>query len=108
LTDSGLTAPVIVTLGGTNTLRVTSGGNVNANYFMLVPAEGLKLTATRSGANIVISFPTQPGLSYRLFSKTTLSGGTWSLLTTVAGDGSVKSVSDPTTGAQKYYKLTSP
>jgi hypothetical protein len=108
LTDSGLTAPVIVTLGGTNTLRVTSGGNVNANYFMLVPAEGLKLTATRSGANIVISFPTQAGLSYRLFSKTTLSGGTWSLLTTVAGDGSVKSVSDPTTGAQKYYKLTSP
>ena len=35
LQNNGL--PVVVNIGGINTLRVTSDGNVNANYFMLVP-----------------------------------------------------------------------
>src|SRR5665213_562533 len=37
--------PLVVTLGGVETLRVTSGGNVNADYFMLVPAQGISLKA---------------------------------------------------------------
>ena len=108
LTDSGLVAPVIVTVEGTNTLRVTSGGNANANYFMLVAAQGIRLSAAKSGSNIVISFPTQAGASYRVFYNTSLTSGTWTLLTTVPGDGTVKSVSDPATGSQQYYKVTSP
>ena len=108
LTDPGLVAPVIVTLGGTNTLRITSGGNVNANYFMLVPAQGIQLSAAMSGTNIVISFPTQAGANYRVFSNTSLTGSNWTLVSTVSGDGTVKSASDPVSGNPRYYKVTSP
>ncbi len=108
LTDPGLAAPVIVTLGGTNTLRVTSGGNVNANYFMLVAVQGIEISAAKSGTDIVISFPTQVGANYRVFYSTSLTSGDWTLLATVPGDGTVKSVSDPTTGNARFYKVASP
>ena len=108
LTDSGLAAPVTVTLGGTNTLRVTSGGNVNANYFMLVPVTGITISAAHSGTNIVVSFPTAAGGTYRVFDSTSLTSGIWTLLTTVSGNGAVMSVSDPATGDPRYYKVTSP
>ncbi len=108
LTDADLAAPVILTLGGTNTLRVTSGGNVNANYFMLVPAQGFSLTAAKSGSNIVLSFPTQAGASYRVFSRASLNTGAWSLVATVPGNGSVRSVSDPIGTGTRFYEVTSP
>ena len=108
LMDPGLAAPVIVTLGGTNTLRVTSGGNVNANYFMLVPLQSINISAAKSANNIVVSFPTQPGLTYRVFSRAGLTSGNWALVGTVPGDGTVKSVSDPATAGPRFYKVTSP
>ena len=108
LTDAGLAAPFVVTLGGTSTLRVTSGGNINANYLMLVPAQSIMISAGKSGKNISISFPTLVGGNYRVFYNTTVSGGTWSLLTTVGGDGTVKTVTDPATAAVRFYKVTSP
>jgi hypothetical protein len=109
LTDGGLVAPVIVTLGGTNTLRIsTTTGLCYPNYFMLVPASGITLSAARSGSNVSISFPTQFDATYRVFYRADLTTGNWILLTTVLGDGSVKSVSDPLTGSQRFYKVTSP
>ena len=47
LTDDGLAAPAVVKLNGVTTLRLTTAGNCNPNYFMLVPASGITLTATR-------------------------------------------------------------
>jgi hypothetical protein len=106
--DASLATPVIVTLAGTNTLRVTSGGSVNANYFMLVPAQGIGVSASKSGSNVVISFPTLAGVVYRVFYETSLNSGNWTLLATVPGDGTVKSASDPVSGSPRYYKVTSP
>ena len=110
LTDSGLAAPVTVNLGGVSTLRVsTSTGDCYPNFFMLVPATGIKLSATRAGSNVLVTFPTQAGSSYRVFYSTGLSAGSWTLLNTVLGDGTVKSVSDSTaSGNQRFYKVTSP
>jgi hypothetical protein len=110
LTDGGLTAPpAVVKLNGVTTLRLTTAGNCNPNYFMLVPAAGITLTAAHSGGNVVLSFPSQAGVNYRVFSRTNLIAGNWTLLTTVLGNGSVKSVSDPTTGSpQRFYKVTAP
>ena len=109
LTDDGLVAPVVVKLGGTNTLRIsTITGNCYPNYFMLVPATGITLSAAIVGSNVVVSFPTQAGSNYRVFYRTNLSTGNWTLLNTVLGDGTLKSVSDPTTGSQRFYKVTSP
>jgi hypothetical protein len=109
LTDDGLVAPTAVRLTGGNTLRITTPtGLCYPNYFMLVRASGITLSAAKSGSNINISFPTQNGASYRVFSRTDLNTGNWLLLTTVLGDGTVKTVSSPATGSPRFYKVTSP
>jgi hypothetical protein len=110
LTDAGLVAPVAVKVGGTNTLRIsTTTGDCYPNYFMLVQASGIRLSAARSGSNIVVSFPTQAGSNYRAFYRTNLSTGNWILLNSVLGDGTVKSVSDSNpAGSPRFYEVTSP
>jgi hypothetical protein len=108
LTDDGLASPAVVTLGGTNTLRLTTGGNCNPNYFMLVPTAGINLTAALSPGNTLLSFPSQAGVNYRVFYRTNLNAGSWALLTTALGTGAVISVSDPATGPSRFYKITAP
>jgi hypothetical protein len=110
LTDGGLVAPVVVRLSGIPAFRVTTTtGNCYPNYFMLVPASGANLSAAVSGNNFNISFPTQNGFIYRVFYRTNLVAGNWSLLSTVLGTGSVMTVTDSTaTSSQRFYKVTSP
>lgn len=108
LTDEGLSAPTIVSLGGTNTLRLTTTGNANVNYIMLVPVAGIQVMAHRQGNNIHLSFPTQVGSPYRVFQKDSLTGGNWTLLTTIVGDGTTKAVMDTVGTSNRYYKVVSP
>lgn len=109
LTDDGLVAPVIVKLNGSvATLRITTGGDSNPNFFMLVPASGITVTAAHVGNNAVISFPTQSGAIYRVLYRDDLTTGTWSLLTTQIGDGTIKSVSDPVLVAKRFYQVVAP
>ena len=100
--------PAVVNIGGVNTLRFTSSGNCNANYFMLVPVSSINITATQSGGNAVISFPSLAGSSYRILSNSSLTSGNWSVVATVTGNGSVKTVSTPATGSQVFFKVVSP
>jgi hypothetical protein len=101
--------PALVSLSGTNTLRVTTlSGGANADFFMLVPAPAaaVSMTASLSGSNIILSFPTQPGFSYTVQYKDGLTAGTWTPLgAAVAGDGFVKSVSDGPLGVGRFYRL---
>jgi len=99
-----------ISLSGVATLRITTAGNCNPNFLMLVPANvnGITITATRTGNNINVSFPTQAGTTYRVLYSTNLAVGNWTLLTSVPGDGSVKSISDPTTAIQRFYKVVAP
>jgi hypothetical protein len=108
LTDDGLVAPAVVTLGGSATLRLSTTGNSNPNYFMLVPASGITLTAGHAGSNAVLSFPTQPGVTYRVLSRDQITTGSWTLLTTVLGDGTIQSVNDAPTKTQRFYQVVSP
>jgi hypothetical protein len=108
LTDNGLSGPAVITFNGTTTLRITTGGNCNPNYFMLVPASGISLKAAFSGGNTVLSFPSQAGVSYRVFGKTNLAGDSWTLVTTVLGNGGVQTVSDPAVNGIRFYKVTAP
>jgi len=108
LTDDGLAAPAVVQLNGITTLRVTTDGNCNPNYFMLVPAAGISLQATLAAGQVNLSFPTQPGAIYRVFYRTDLSASNWTLLTTVVGDGTVKTVTDSPTDVVRFYKVSSP
>jgi hypothetical protein len=108
LTDDGLAAPAVVKLNGLTTLRLTTDGNCNPNYFMFVPASGISLKATPSAGSNVLSFPSQTGVNYRVFYRTNLTTGNWNILTNVPGNGGVKSVSVPSTGTSRFYKVTAP
>ncbi|MBI3853776.1 MAG: hypothetical protein HY298_26335 [Verrucomicrobia bacterium] len=108
LTDDGLAAPVVVKPNGLGTLRITTSGDNNPNFFMLVPTVGINASAARSAGNIIISFPTQAGVVYRVFYRNDLNTGNWTILTTVLGDGTIKSASDPSTPSKRFYKVVAP
>jgi hypothetical protein len=100
---------VTVTLGGVSTLRATTDGSANANRYMLVtplaPVSSPQLTATPVGGSVVLSFPTQSGRLYQVLGKDSLTDPSWTALATFAGDGSVKTWSEPTTQAHRFYRL---
>jgi hypothetical protein len=56
----------------------------------------------------VLSFPGQAGVNYRVFYRTNLTAGNWTILTNVLGSGAISSVSDSRTGASRFYKVTAP
>ena len=91
----------ILRLGG------TTGNEVNVNFLMLVATAPTPiLTATVSGGNIHISFPTQAGYSYQLQYKNFLTDANWtSLGSLVSGNGSVQSVNDTASGNARFYRV---
>jgi hypothetical protein len=113
LTDG--TGPVALTLdGSTTTFRLTSTGpeantEANANFFMLVPSANpnpVSLQASQAGGNIVLSFATESGVSYQVQYKDTLTDANWSNLgSAVVGNGAIRSVTDPTVGSKRFYRL---
>jgi hypothetical protein len=60
-------------------------------------------TAALSGGSIRISFPTLYGPVYKVLYKNSLSDTTWQTLSTVTGDGTVKTVSDAATSGTRFY-----
>jgi len=110
LTDGGLMAPVAVKLGGVSTLQMgTTTGDCYPNYFMLVPASGINLSATKAGGNVDLTFSTQAGAAYRVFYRTNLISGNWIFLTTTLGNGTQNTVSDNSRpNSVRFYKVTSP
>jgi hypothetical protein len=108
LTDESLTVPVVVGLNGLTTLRLSTDGDCNPNFFMLVPTSGIQLAATRSAGSVVLSFPSQAGVNYRVFYRTNLTAGNWTSLTSVLGNGAVKSVNDVSTDKTRFYKVVAP
>jgi hypothetical protein len=105
--------PVRVTLDGTQqTLQLDGSPNgslpeANVNFFMLVPTTpSPKITATVTGNNINVSFPTQSGYSYQLLYKNNLTDPTWTPIGgAVSGDWSVHSVGDTTGITSRFYRL---
>ena len=102
---------VSVPLSGVATLQAESGGNINANYFMLVPAPApagvVTLTVALAGNQPAIKFPTVLGHNYTLLYKSNLTDATWTAVTSVAGDGTVKTLTDTTASgaAHRFYTV---
>jgi hypothetical protein len=100
-----------ISLGGVETVRATSGNNVNAHFFMFVPTVSpVQITASISGSNILLKFPTRIGSTYTVLFNSTLNGGTWQTLPSgngIPGDGTVKTVTDAVGvgQTQRFYKL---
>lgn len=95
-----------VTLGGVQTLKLTSGNNANAHFLIFVASLSANLTVSISGSNIQLHFPTQTGHTYTVLYKNSLTVGSWqSLSAAVPGDDTVKTVSDIVGLSQRFYKL---
>jgi len=63
------------------------------------------ITATQSGTNLVISFPTQSGFNYQVQYKNDLTEPVWNPLASVPGDNTVKSISDPVITEIRFYRV---
>lgn len=103
---------VNVKLGGKATLRLTSGNNLNAECFMLVPAplvqSAFALSASTIGNQIQISIPTTSGFNYTLWYAPTLQSSWTSVLSTnIPGDGTTHVITQPLNDGQGYYRVTS-
>ena len=96
----------VVSLGGVETFKMTSGNNVNANFYMLAPVPAAtNITAILSGSDTVISFPTQAGFGYLVVYKDNLEDPYWKLLGIVTGNGMIKTMTDTMNKSQRFYKL---
>ena len=104
-TASYLTAPP-----NTTTVRAQAtyacpnyeSGSVYVDMFVLKLRSTI-LTAAVSGSNIQLSFPTIVGPTYDVYYRTSLSSGSWTLLTSVPGDGTGKTVTDPLGATPRFY-----
>ena len=102
-------------------LRVGSGPGTYLGYFDLSPAGTVTFTApsvtppaptitsiTSSGGTNVISFTTVSGANYnlRFTNSLTAPAASWPVIPNVAsGDGTVKSVTDVSSDAVRYYRI---
>lgn len=108
-TNTGL--PVVLALGGVNTLQISGDGFERVNFFMLVPVlpNAVNLTPSLRGAGVVLSFPTQTGYTYTVLFKNNLSDPVWTPLpgggNPVAGSGSVQTVTDSLGQGSRFYRL---
>jgi hypothetical protein len=108
--------PVLVSLGGVETLQVTAGpgaatGNVNSHFYIFVPATvsgslAFSLSASVNGSTVSIKFPTQSGHSYTVQYSTSLTSPNWQTLgSSITGDGTVKTATDSASGTARFYRV---
>jgi len=99
---------VDVQLGGLATLKVTSGNNLNMEFFMLAPAPlQFKVTPSLIGGQLNLSFPTETGKTYTVVYKGSLSASAWTPVgSAITGNGGVTNVTETLTGTQGYYTVT--
>ncbi|MGA3143641.1 MAG: hypothetical protein ABSF10_11585 [Verrucomicrobiota bacterium] len=104
----------VVSLGGANTLQANNTTaeivSVNANFYMLVPVavapQAVHLSVSRTGSTISIQFPTQSGFSYTVLYSGSLNPANWQTLTTISGDGTVKTATDTMGSSPRFYRVS--
>jgi hypothetical protein len=109
--------PVVVTLNGKETLRLTAptnagpgAGALNSLFFMLAPGtlppSAFNITASFVGGNIQISIPTQANHSYSLWYSQTLSSASWSQVGgAINGDGNVHVITPSMSNNTGFYRV---
>lgn len=105
--------PAVIALDGSETTLRLSGSpvngqpEVNVNFLMLVPATPEpKLTASISGGQVTISFPTQTGYSYQVQYKNNLTDATWQNLgAALPGTGATRSAQDAASLSNRFYRV---
>ena len=82
-------------------IRVYDNGFTN----LVGPAAPIRLSASRIGSDVELSFGTQDGLTYEVLFKTEITDPSWTLLQVVEGDGTAKSVQDPVPSPAVFYTV---
>ncbi len=81
-------------------------GGVSTITTGVAVAELRILTMDRAGVSFTCTFPTAPGRNYRLERSVSLVAPSWTPLGTLAGDGTVRSLTDTAaSGAQSFYRV---
>jgi hypothetical protein len=104
---------------GINGIRLigTEGGTASGGFLgvfeLAVEAEAAPvaqpttlLNPTTAGGQFRFEFDSQPGITHVVRFKAAMAGD-WQVHSTVPGDGTRKTVSDDTGGAQRFYQVTS-
>jgi hypothetical protein len=81
------------------------GGSIWYDDMSLFAKLPVTLQTAVSGTNLVISFSSQIGVQYQVLYKTSLDETNWQVLTTLSGDGGIKTVSDPIGSGNKFYRV---
>ena len=81
----------------------TAEGDVDGLQIQAAP---LTIAATYDGTNVMISFPTQAGLSYQAEYMANLTDAGWSgLAAPFSGNGQVATVNNLATGGSRFYRV---
>jgi hypothetical protein len=96
----------VVPLGGVQTLKMTAGGGLNANFYMFIPKPApTTLAVSLNKSNPVLSFSTQTNSTYMVVYKNNLSESFWKLLAVVSGDGSIQTFADFSGATTRFYAV---
>ena len=109
------TSPYMVAPAGTAKVRYQityhasatddGGGSVYVDALTLMLREPV-VTASTSGSQMRLSFPTLSGPTYRAYYKTNLTDKTWQVLpAVVVGDGTVKTITDTLGATRRFYTI---
>src|SRR5205085_6300336 len=72
------------------------------------PASVTLRNEVRSGNNFTASFKTQPGVTYLVEYTDSLNPVAWHTVTTITGDGTLKSFTDTSATAERLYRVRTP
>ena len=61
-----------------------------------------------TSGSLVFQFSTETGQTYTVEYADTLPSSNWQTLTTLTGDGTVKTVSDPASQLSRFYRVRTP
>ena len=121
--DLNVTQQTFPALGTTNLLRAPAGtakarfevtfsqtlyewGSIYFDQARLQEVARPILSASlNASTNILISFPTQPGVNYQMLYKNQVGDSNWTPIQTIAGDGTAKSVSYAASAPARFYAV---
>ena len=84
----------------TNVICFARYSGTNVSVFMMS-----RLMPVVSGGTLSFSIFAMPGFSYRVQASDSLNPPNWQTLEEFAGDGSTKTIPDPATGPQRFYRV---
>ena len=86
--------------GSLTLAAVSLGGSLSPTLRLLNPHE--------VSGSLAFELMTEPGQSYTVEYTDTLPSSNWQTLTTITGDGTIRTVSDPASFPARFYRVRTP